>query len=184
MSAFCFCRFFILIKNMTTVTKEKKNQIVSDLRESIANQKGIYFINFKGISGESARELRKKVRDSGGRMIVARKTLTKLAFDKEGIEYDPLTLEGEVGFVFSFSEGVEVPKVLGKVEKEELISILGGIFEGSTLSAEEVRAIAELPSREELLAKVLSVMSSPTRNFLQVLEGNTKGLLQVLKSIQ
>ncbi len=182
MSAFAYADFLYLI--MTTINKEKKKQIVEDLRKDIASQKGIFFINFKGLTGEGSRDLRKKVRDSGGKITVARKTLAKLAFEKENIQYDPLSLEGEVGFVFNFEDGFDVIKVLGKMDKEEAVSILGGIYEESILTDTEVKAMAELPSREELLAKLFSVMTAPTRNLLQVMQGNTKGLLYVLKSIQ
>lgn len=169
---------------MTIINKAKKKEIVEDLRKDIAKQQGIFFVNFKGMKGESSRDLRKKVRDSGGKMTVTRKTLAKIAFEQENIDYDPLLLEGEVGFVFGFEDGINVAKVLGKMDKEGVVSLLGGIHEGITLSAEETKALADLPSREELLAKLLSVMSGPTRSFLHVLEGNTKGLLYVLKQIK
>ncbi len=169
---------------MTTINKEKKKEIVKGLRENIAKQKGIFFINFKGVTGETARDLRKKIRDNGGSLVVARKTLAKIAFEKEDIDYNPLLLEGEVGLVFGFEDGVKVAKILGKMDKEEVVSLLGGIYEGSVLTSEEAKTIANLPSREELLSKLFSVMTAPSRNFLHALEGNTKGLLYVLKSIQ
>ncbi len=168
---------------MTTITKEKKKEVVEELCGYIAKQDGLFFLNFKGIKGNDSREIRKNLKEVGAKMIIARKTLVKIAFEKEGIDFDPLTLDGEASFVFSFEDGVTTAKVLEKFRKEEKISILGGIYEGKTLSAQEVEMLAKLPTREELLSKLVGTMVAPISGFLQVLQGNTKGLLYVLSSI-
>ncbi len=163
-----------------TITKEKKKEIVEELRKNIAKQDGLFFINFKGVKGNEAIILRSELKKSGAKMVVARKTLVKIAFEKEGIDFDPLLLKGEAGFVFSFEDGINTAKVIHKFEKEEKIILLGGIYEGNILTGEEVKTLAELLTREELLAKLLGTVSAPMRGFLQVLQGNTKGLINVL----
>ncbi len=165
---------------MTTITKEKKKEIVNELCENISKQEGVFFINFKGIKGNDSGVLRSKLKKGEAKMTVARKTLAKIAFQKEGIDFDPLSLEGEVGFVFSFGDSAGVAKIIKEFKKEEKISILGGVFEGKNLSAKEVEEIADLPTREELLSKLVGSISSPASGFLQVLQGNTRDLLTVL----
>ncbi len=165
---------------MTTVTKEKKKEIIENLRENITKQEAILFVNFKGMKGEEVRSLREGLKKSGSKMIVARKTLAKIAFEKEKMNFDPLLLDGEVGFTFAMEDGIGTAKVLRNFEKEEAIAILGGIYEGKALSAEETRSLADLPSREELLAKFLGTLSAPMGGFASVLEGNIKGLINVL----
>ncbi len=164
----------------TTVNKEKKKKIIEELSNNLSKQRGVFFINFKGIKGNEAREIRSDLKNRDSVMLVARKTLAKIAFEKEKINFDPLSLQGEVGFVFGFHDGIDTVKIIRKFEKEEKVNILGGIYEEKFLSAKEARVMAEIPSKEELLAKFLGVLTSPTRGFLQVLQGNTKGLLNVL----
>ncbi len=145
-----------------------------------ADNDGIFFINFKGVKGEEMRSLRGDIKKGEARIIVARKTLAKIAFEKEGVEFDPLSLEGEAGFVFGIQDGIETAKILRKFDKEETITILGGVYDGKVLSAEEVRSVAELPTREELLSKFLGTLSAPMGGFVNALQGNIKGLVSVL----
>ena len=164
------------------ITIEKKKEIVKSLRSDLSEQNIVLFAGFKGLSGEDAFSIRRELRTVDAKVFVTRKTLAKIAFEKEGIEFDPLSLQGEVGFVFGFGDGVGTVKSVYQFIKEEKISVLGGVFEGKILSPEEVVQLATLPSREELLAKLLSTMSAPMGGFLQVLQGNIKGLLYVLAS--
>ncbi len=163
------------------INKEKKKEIIESLSKDISSQKGIFFVNFRGMKGEGSRELREKLSEKNAKIVVARKTLAKIAFEKEGVDFDPLSLDKEVGFVFDFEDGIGAAKILSQFEKKETISFLGGLCEGSILSAKEAQLIAELPTREELLGKLVGTMNAPIIGFLQVLQGNTKGLLQVLK---
>ncbi len=165
---------------MTTVTKEKKKEIIENLRKNITKQEAMYFVNFKGIKGEDVRSLRNELRKNDSTMIVARKTLAKIAFDKEGIEFNPLSFENEVGFIFSFEDGIETAKIIKKLDKEEVISILGGIYEGDILNVDQVKSIAELPTREELLSMFVGTVAAPIGSFMRVLQGNTRGLLNIL----
>lgn len=168
---------------MTIITKGKKKEIVDGICENIKKQDGIFFVGFKGLKGDESRELRGELKKGGSKMIVARKTLVKFAFEKEKIDFDPLTLQEEVGFVFSFEDAISTAKVIRKFDKDEKVTILGGIYEGNVLGTEEVKAIADLPTKEELLSKFLGTLSAPVSGFLQVLQGNTKGLLYALSSI-
>lgn len=169
---------------MNTITKEKKKEVVDGLCKDVANQKAIFFVNFKGIKGGDSRSLRSELQKEGAKMVVARKTLVKVAFEKEGIDFNPLLLSGEAGFIFGIKDGISTAKVVNKFDKDNLITLLGGIFEGDVLTVEEVKSIAELPSKEEILASLLRTISNPVSGFMQVLQGNTKGLLRVLSSIK
>ncbi len=71
-------------------------------------------------------------------------------------------------------------KVVSSFDKKELVSFLGGFYEGKVLTAQEARYIAELPSREELLSQLVRSLASPATSFVQVLQGNIRGLLTVL----
>ncbi len=162
------------------ITKTKKEEIISEIRDSASRQLALFFINFKGMKATGAEMIRKELRENESKMIVAKKTLVGIAFEKEGINFNPLEIEEEAAFVFSFEDIAKTAKILSKFEKEEMLSIVGGLCEGEFLTTEEARAIANLPSREELLAKTLGTVSAPMTGFLSVLEGNIRGLVNVL----
>ncbi len=165
---------------MTIVTKEKKKEIVEELSRNLKEQKAVFFVSFKGVTGETSYSLRKNLKEKGANLVITRKTLAKIAFEKEGMPFDPLSLGGEVGFVFGYEDAIGTAKAIRQFEKEEVISFLGGIFEGNALTAEQAKELAELPSREELLARFVGTISAPASNFMGVLQGNIKGLMYVL----
>jgi large subunit ribosomal protein L10 len=166
------------------INKEKKKEIIKEFRNNIADQNVIFFIDFKGIKGSDSSKLRNELYKNEARMIVAKKTLAKIAFSKENIDFDPLTIDKEAGFVFGFQDVAGTAKVLSGFEKNGLVSILGGFCEGDLLTSDQAKAIAELPTREELLGKLLGTVSAPVSGFLRVLQGNTKGLITVLTKIK
>ncbi len=165
---------------MPIITKEKKKNIIDEIRQNISKQEAIFFVNYKGLKGDEINDFRNNLQKSNSKLIVARKTLVRIAFQEEGIEFDPVSLDGEVGFVFGFEDGVTTAKIIRKFDKEELISFLGGFYEGKILSAEEARCVSEIPSKEELLSQLVGSLSSPATSFVQVLQGNIRGLLNVL----
>jgi large subunit ribosomal protein L10 len=166
------------------INKEKKKEIVKELRDNIAEQEVVFFINFKGIKGNDSAKLRSELFENQAKVVVAKKTLAKIAFSEEKIDFDPLSLEKEAGFVFGFEDIAKTAKVLCKFDKEGVVSVLGGFCEGKVLTAEEAKMIAELPTREELLAKMLGSISAPVSGFMRVLQGNTRGLVTVLSKIK
>ncbi len=169
---------------MTIVTKQKKQQIVDDLRQNVAKQDAMYFVNYKGLKGDAMRELRNALSKNSSKVIVARKTLMKIAFEKEGIDYNPLDLSGEVALIFAFEDALSTAKIASKFDKEGSVSFVGGFYEGKALSPEDIRSIATLPSREELLSKLVGSLSSPTTGLVQVLQGNIRGLVTVLSKVK
>ncbi len=166
------------------IKKEKKKEIVEEFRNNIASQEVVFFINFKGVKGGDSEKLRSELLKNESKMIVAKKTLAKIAFSEEGIDFDPLTIEGEAAFVFGFQDVANTAKVLCKFDKDGLISVRGGYCEGQILTTEDAKKIADLPTREELLGKLVGTISAPVGGFLRVLEGNTKGLVTVLSKIK
>ncbi len=166
------------------ITKEKKQEIIQEIRENIVNQHVMFFVNFKGMKGNDCSAFRKDLFQNNAKIMVAKKTLAKIAFQKEGIDFDPLTLEKEVGFVFGFGDIASVAKAVCRFDKTEKIVILGGVCEGKIITESEAKDIANLPTREELLGKLVGTVAAPIGGFLQVLQGNTKGLITVLAKIK
>jgi len=158
------------------LTKEQKQNIVKELKDNIAKQKAMVFVSFEGLKASDLYGLRNELKDSDCLLIVAKKTLLSLAFDKAK------DLPGQVALVFGFKDEVMPAKIAYKFSlKNENLKILGGYFDNEIKTAEETIILAKTPSREELLAKVVGSLSAPMSGFVNVLQGNIKGLLNVLK---
>lgn len=130
--------------------------------------------------------MRKELLQEGAEFKVARKTLINLAMEQAGIkDVDARSLDGQLGVAFSPKDEVAPAKVLNKFSKtNENIKILGGVLENKFIDAEAVLALAKLPSKQELLAKVVGSISAPMSGLLNVFSGNTRSLVYALNAIK
>jgi len=162
-------------------TRAQKQTVLQDLDEKIDRQKAIIFIDFTGLKVKDFSNLRKKIKAVGDELKVVKKTLMEIAFKKAKIEADPKEMPGEIALVFGYKDGMGPAKTIYQFSKEnEHLKILGGFFEDKFRTAEDIIVLAQLPSKEELLAKLLGTISAPVSNFVRVLQGNIKGLITVL----
>ena len=162
-------------------TKQQKQEVLEELEKKIEKQKTIIFFDFTGLKVKDFSNLRKTIKAVGDELKVVKKTLMEIAFKKAKIEVDPKKMPGEIALVFGYKDGMGPAKTIYQFSKEnEHLKILGGFFEDKFRTAEDIIVLAQLPSREELLAKLLGTISAPVSNFIRVLQGNIKGLITVL----
>ncbi|HEX7586246.1 MAG TPA: 50S ribosomal protein L10 [Patescibacteria group bacterium] len=165
-------------------TKEQKKSIVKDLAEKLKNCKAVVFSDYKGLPVKDMMALRAELRESGVELKVAKKTLINLAFKDANIEIDARKLEGQVALAISSQDEVVAAKIIAKAAKgKENLKMTGGILGTKELSAEEVNALALIPGKQELLAKLVGSLNAPVSGFVNVLVGNLRGLVQVLKAV-
>lgn len=167
-------------------TRIQKQEIVADLADKFRRMKAAAFASISGFTMKDADNLRAKGRQAGVEIVVAKKTLLKLAAKEAGQEsVDPSALEGSILSAFAFDDEVSAAKVLADLVKEkETIKILGGVLEGKLVDASEVKKLAALPSKTELLVKLVGSLNAPVSGFVDVLAGNLRGLVTVLKAVQ
>lgn len=167
------------------LTKDRKEEIIKDLQEKAQNSKAIVFADYSGLTVKELAELRGEMRQQGIEFKVARKTLMNLAFAKAGTEGVQATeLEGQVGIAFAKDDEVSAAKILDKFSKKsKKMQLLGGVLENKFINMEQVLALAKLPSKEELLAKMVGSLSAPMRGLLNVFSGNARSLVYVLRAI-
>ena len=166
-------------------SKAQKQKVLEELAEKIEKQKSMVFFDFTGLKVKDLSALRKKMKAQGSEVKVAKKTLLKLAFKKAGSPSIVEELKGEVALAFGFEDEIAPAKLCYQFSKENPnLKILGGFFEGKIRGAEDIVALAQLPSREELLAKLVSSMSAPVSNFVYALQYNLKGLIYSLSLIK
>lgn len=167
-------------------TKQQKEVLVSEVAKKIKESKALVFANFKGVSVKDITAIRRELRKSGSSWQVLKKTLLNIALKDAGVAVDARALEGQVGVAFSQDE-VAAAKVIAdfqKANKDVTLSIEGGALGSKSLTANEVKALAKLPSQDELRAKLVGTLQAPIASFVRVLGGNLSGLVQVLKAIE
>jgi large subunit ribosomal protein L10 len=167
------------------LTKEQKEKIVKKLKENIANQKAMVFVSVKGLKASELFNLRKQLKESNCLLSVAKKTLLKIAFKENKTELNEKELEGQVALIFGFEDELAPAKTAYDFSlKNENLKILGGFLENEFRSREEVVVLAKIPSKQELLAKVIGSIKAPISGFANVLQGNIKGLVYLLSNIK
>lgn len=166
------------------LTRTQKEKVVSDLTEKIKDAKVIIFSDFAGTTVSQMKELRDELRTSGSSYKVTKKKLIDLALKNAGIEASVLGLEGQIGIAIGKEDETAAAKVLAKFAKtNKNFKLLQGVLENKIISGKEVMALALVPSREELLAKLVGSINAPVSGFVNVLAGNLRGLVTVLKGI-
>ncbi len=165
-------------------TKEQKKAIIRDLAEKLKQSKAVVFSDYKGFEVKDMMALRRELKKEGVDFKVAKKTLMNLALKEAGLEIDMQKLEGQISMAISSQDEVAAAKIIAKVAKiNENIKMVGGILGTKELSAEEVKALALIPSKQELLAKLVGTLNAPVSGFVNVLAGNLRGLVTVLGAI-
>ena len=165
------------------ITKGKKEQIVSKFSQLFKKAELMVFVGFQKLSVANANELRRKLREVGASYTVAKKRLARLVLKNEGVEMPKL--DGEVAFIMSGKEALMVAKEVYAFSKKnrDHSTIIGGVFQKSVVDANAIVRLAQIPSREALIAQVLGVLQGSLRGFMGVLNGNQRKLVTVLKEI-
>lgn len=165
-------------------TKEQKKTIINDLAEKLKTAKAVVFSDYKGLIVKDMTALRRELNKEGADLKVAKKTLVNLAFKKAGMEVDVKKMEGQLAVAISEKDEVAAAKIIAAASKNnENLKIIGGLLGDKEVSADEVKALAKLPSKEELLAKLVGTINAPVSGFVNVLAGNIRNFVQVLKAI-
>jgi len=166
------------------LTKEQKKQLVEYVRERVQISKSLVFIDYRGLTVAEFGEIKKTLRREGSELRVIKKRLLERAAKDAGVEVNAKDLEGQVAVAFSLQDEVSAAKIIESfAKKNEKIKMLGGVLDKVQISADSVKALAKLPSKQELIAQVVRTINAPVSSFVRVLSGNIRGLVQVLKAV-
>ena len=169
-------------------TKEQKKEILEGLKDRVSRSKSVVFASFDGLGVKDNEDLRKKLKGVGSEYYVAKKTLLDIAFKDAKVEnLNIKDFDGKVAAVFGYEDEVAPAKMVGEFKKSKeaaIIDFVGGILEGKFLTKEEVEALSELPSKQELYAKIVGSINAPVSGFVNVLAGNLRKFVYVLKAIE
>lgn len=167
-------------------TRQQKEEILKNLIPDFEKAKSIIFTEYKGLSVKDMTDLRSKLRKSNIKYKIAKKTLLRMAANKAGLKEIPREItEGPISAAFSFGDEVIAAKILYTFAKEhEALKLLGGIMNGEILSKEKTLQLAKLPTKEELLAKLVGSLNAPIYGFYAVLSGLLRGFVYALNGIK
>jgi len=165
-------------------SKAQKQETIKELNDNLDKAKSIVFVDIQGLKVNDLVVLRKKVKEAKGVFKVAKKSLIDIVLKSKkeiGDNVRAKEMTGEIAMLFSLEDPIQPLKSLYNFSKEhESLKFVAGVFDNLLLQKEEVLAIAQLPSKEELLSKLVSGIANPIYGFVNVLQGNIKGLITVL----
>lgn len=158
--------------------------MLDKVSESIENSKGVFVVNYLGLTVKETQEVRRALRAAGAEMKVYKNNIVKLGLEKAGMPDISETLAGPCAYVFYEKDAVAAAKVIKEQsEKLKKMEFVAAIADGTALSAEEAKAYADLPSHEELLAKLVYVIASPLSGIAQVCAGPARGLATAFQAV-
>ena len=156
------------------LTKEKKQKSLVSLKEKIAKQKSVIFADFSKVNSADLFKLRKNLKEAGCALKVGKKTLIRIASGQAGISYwnkIKSSVPGQLALVFGMEDEIAPARLSNQFSKtNENFKILGGIFEKRFIDREKVLVLANLPTRNELLSRLVGSLSSSMASFVRVLD--------------
>lgn len=168
------------------MNKQQKKALVDSLHERLENSRASFVVQYQGLTVRQMQALRKSLREKGGTLQVAKARLIKRAAQGiTGVEGLAPYLNEQIGVVFASDEISAIAKILNDFSKDnEALVLKTGCVESKILNAAQVKRIAELPSREVLLAQLCGVLNAPMNQLVRALEWNMVRLVHVLKQVE
>ena len=162
----------------------QKKEVVSEISEKIKAAKAMVFADYRGLTVEQDTELRNALRKAGVEYKVVKNTLTRFAAKENGLDSLDSFLNGPTSMASSDTDPVAPAKVLAEYAKKfDKLELKVGVVEGKVIDLEGIKALAELPPREVLIARVLGGFNAPISGLVNVLNGNIRGLVVALNAI-
>ena len=166
------------------LSREQKQNLVADYEQDLAQAPHVFLFGFEGITVPQVTDLRNRVRECGGRYIVVKNRLVLRAIEGQNLGGLAHQFEGATAAAYGTEDAVSIAKALTEFAKNvPAITLKGGLVDGQEVAAEDIKEIAALPSREELLAKLLFLLQSPITSFVRTLNELPRQFVGVLDQI-
>ena len=167
------------------VIRPEKVAKIAEIKELLTNSKATVLVDFCGLTVAQDTKLRVEMRKAGITYIVVKNTLLRIAAQEAGIEGLEASLEKNTAIAVSPEDPVAVAKLVcdfAKTNKELKVKV--GILDGKVISAEEVKALAALPPKEVLVAKLLGSMNAPIAGFVNFLQGSIRKVVYAIDAVR
>ena len=168
------------------ISKDKKNELVADLTELLSSAKATVYAKYQGLTVAELQELRKLARENGVKIKVVKNRLVRVAMGQIAVYKDTDTtgLTGQLLYAVSDSDEVAPAKVLAEFAKtHDALDLVGGFSDlGKALSSDEVKTLAAMPTKNELIAQVVAQLLSPVTDSVSALSGGLSGIVSGLEA--
>ncbi len=163
---------------------ENKKQIVESIKAKITESKSVVLVDYKGLTVAQDTELRNAFRKAGVEYKVLKNTLVRKAFNELGVNDFDSDLNGPTAVAFGSDEVTPAKTAMAEIKKlEDKIKVKSGYVDGKRVDVAEVKALANMPSKEELVAKMLGSMQAPISNFAGVLSSIMRSVVIALNAV-
>ncbi|MCB9094924.1 MAG: 50S ribosomal protein L10 [Halobacteriovoraceae bacterium] len=153
------------------LTRAEKEKIVSGIKDNIQKSDALFLTNLIGVTANDSVDIRKKVRDAKGKIVITRNTLFRRASEGTYAEELLKNIKGPHAIAFSFEDAAAVAKAIYDAgEENEIIDLKGGFLGEKALSRADIVQLAKLPSRDQMLATLLATFNAPVSAFVRVME--------------
>jgi len=167
------------------LTRTQKEELVSELAQTLESSQTVVLCDYKGLTVAQMREIRLALREKQAKMKVAKKTLTTLAIKKLGTNLDVSQLEGQIAILWGGEDEITTSRVAAEFAKKiDKFKIAGGMLDKQPLTAAEVINLSKLPTRQEMLARLVGTINAPVSGFVNVLAGNLRNFVGVINAIK
>ena len=162
----------------------QNTEMLANIKSDLENAKAMWVVDYRGLTVKEIQQLRRSIREAGASMKVYKNTIMHIALaEMDGPNMDEI-LAGPSAFVIADEDPVASAKTIKNfaADNENLV-IKGGMMDGAYVDAEQVKAIASLPSREELIAKLLGTINNPLVQTVRVLNAPMEALARTISAI-
>jgi large subunit ribosomal protein L10 len=165
-------------------TRSQKTELLEKYKDILKNKSGYLLVNSDKIDTATVTKLKVELKDLDANYAVVKNSIFKVALQEENQPLEAQNIDGPTAIIYFESDPTGPAKLVKETQKEtELLDAKGGVFEGQFLSEERVMQLAEIPSKEVLLSKLVGSISAPLSGFMNAVTGNVRGLTMVLKGI-
>lgn len=163
------------------ISKARKDELVAQYVDLLNQSDAIFITEYKGMSVKQLQELRTSVRESGGVFHITKNTLLKVALDETESQIPAEILKGQIATGFALGEAPALAKALTEyAKKEDVLVIQGGLMDNNVLNADDVKALASLPSMDQLRAQILGLINAPATNIVSTVTSGVRQLVNVV----
>lgn len=165
-------------------TRSQKTELLEKYKEILKNKTGYLLVNSDKIDTATVTKLKVQLKDVDANFAVVKNSIFRVALQDTEQPLQTQEIDGPTAIIYFEQDPTGPAKLVKETQKtSKLLDAKGGVFEGEFLSAERVMQLADIPSKEVLLSKLLGSMSAPLSGFMNAITGNVRGLTMVLKGI-
>lgn len=166
------------------LTRTKKKELIEEYQDGLAAAPHAFLLSFKGITVPQATELRSRIREKGGKYRVVKNTLALIAVDGKGLAHLKDQFQGPTAVAYINDDVVGLAKALTDFKKDvPAIEFKGGVVDGKPIAGADVDSLAKMPSREELMTKLVYLLQSPITRLARGLAAIPRQLVVVLDQV-